>query len=134
MRKTTKKTPRINKSELAFGVESHEREKRRGDSKAHLAYIRKLPCVVWGTSGAEAHHLVRVPQSLRSSRGMALKELDIFAIPICHTPHMALHDGDLDEPDFLRETAGIDDAPRHALKLALQSPDPEIREYAKELL
>lgn len=65
---------------------------------------------------------------------MALKELDIFSVPLCHTPHMVLHDGPLDEQEYLKETAGIDDAPRYALKLALQSPDPEIREYAKELL
>ena len=129
-----KKKPRINKSELAFGVETHEREKRRGDSKEHLVYIRKLPCVVWGTSGSEAHHLVRVPQSLMRGRGMALKELDIYSLPLSHTPHMELHDGPLDEAEFLMEKAGIDDAPRYALKLALQSPDPEIRKYAKELL
>ncbi len=129
-----KKTPRIDKSKLPFGIGGHVVEPRRGDSQEHLVWIRKLPCVVWKTAGAEAHHLIRVPQSLRSGRGMALKELDIFAIPLCHTPHMVLHDGPLDEAGYLLEVAGIEDAPRYALGLAAQSPDPEIRSYAKELL
>lgn len=133
MKKATR-IPRIDKSRLKHGVETHVKEERRGDSKEHLRYIRKLPCVVWSTSGAEAHHLIRVPQSLRSGRGMALKELDIFAIPICHAPHMILHDGPIDEPKFLLEAAGIEDAPRYALGLALQSPVEDIRLYARELL
>lgn len=129
-----KKKPRIDKSSLAFSVTTQTVEPRRGDSPEHLRYIRKLPCVVWQTAGAEAHHLVRVPDDMGSRRGMAMKELDCFAIPLSHTPHMELHDGPLDEAEFLFEHAGIEDAPRYALRLALQSPDADIRAFAKELL
>ncbi len=129
-----KKTPRIDKSLLKHGIGGHVKEERRGDSEIHLRYIRKLPCVVWNTAGAESHHLIRVPHIYGDNRGMALKELDIFTIPICHAPHMILHDGPMDEEEFLRDHAAIDDAPRHALKLALQSPVEDIRLYARELL
>lgn len=64
-----------------------------------------------------------------------MKELDIFAIPLIHSVHMDLHDGGIDEPQFLLERAGIEDAPRYALEhYGLKSPDADIRSFAQQLL
>ena len=125
-----KKTPRIRKDELAFGVETHVVEPLRGNSKEHLAWIRKQPCVVTGFGPCEPHHLTRVPGG---KRGMGAKNLDIYTIPLTRHIHMALHKENK-ETEFLFDKAGMLDLIYQALSFATQSPDSEIRQYAKELL
>ncbi len=135
-RRRKKKNPdAIDKSKLRFGTPPKTaRPHIPGMSKEHLDWIRLQACVVTRSIGASAHHLVRVPKHL-GRRGMAMKELDIFAIPLIHNVHMDLHDGELDEPQFLLERAGIADTPRYALETyGLKSPDPEIRDFAQKLL
>lgn len=129
-----KRTPRIRKDELAFPVETHVKEKRRGDSEIHTAWIRKQPCIVTGHGGSIAHHLLRVPHIYGDNRGMALKELDIFTVPLDEWKvHKPLHDGPLDEEAFFLDK-GIPNVHLVALNLAKRSPDPDIRAFAKELL
>ena len=127
------KTPRIDKSRLAHGVTSQLVEKRRGDSEEHLKFVRKQPCLVTGFGGCEAHHLTRVREDMGGMRGMSLKNPDIFAVPLAPHIHHALHQSN-QEVHFLMENAGIEDAVYVALKLAEQSPDEDIRNYARELL
>ncbi len=129
MKKATR-TPRIDKSQLAHGVETHVIEKCRGNSKKHLAWIRKQPCVVTGFGPCEPHHLTRVPGG---KRGMGAKNLDIYTVPLVRHIHAELHKGN-NEKEFLLKHAYIDDPPRYALGLAVQSSDADIRDYAREIL
>lgn len=125
----------IDKSKLRFGTPAKSaRSLVAGMSAEHLDWIRLQACLVTRSIGASAHHLIRVPKHL-GRRGMAMKELDVFAVPLIHAVHMELHDGELDEPQFLLERAGIEDAPRYALEnYGLKSPDPDIRSFAQQLL
>lgn len=128
-----KKTPRIRKDELAFGVETHEREKRRGDSPEHLAWIRKQPCVVTGFGPCDPHHLMRVEKGRGGCRGTGITNPDIFTLPLTRHVHDALPHNN-HEREFLLDKAGISDPVTTALEYAKRSPDPGIRAYAKELL
>lgn len=62
-----------------------ERYKQRpGMSAAHLALIRQLPCCVTGRRpSGEAHHLKSA-----GGRGMGLRSLDRWTVPMAHEPHM----------------------------------------------
>lgn len=95
-------------------------KKRPGMSEAHLAAIRKLPCVVTGRVPAgEAHHL-KVP----GERGTAMKATDKWAVPLCHTIHMDLESvGSKNEPKWFRKH-GIDDP--YALADALWHASPDV--------
>ncbi len=74
--------PRIAKAPL-----QHTRQPREGDSRAHLAFIRSLPCCVCGTYGiTQAHHLLRWDDR---PKGMGRKHPDKSAIPLCARHHLA---------------------------------------------
>ncbi len=80
-------TPRIAKAPL-----QHTRQPREGDSRAHLAFIRQLPCCVCGVHGGiydpftQAHHLLRADDR---PKGTGRKHLDKYAIPLCSLHHLA---------------------------------------------
>lgn len=60
-------------------------EKREGNSKAHIALIKQLPCCVTGTRRfVDAHHL---KEGLAHERGIGRKATDRWAVPICREKH-----------------------------------------------
>ena len=70
----------------------------------HLRMVRQLPCCVsMHTYGVEAHHLLRTGQ-----HAMARKSGDNFVLPIRSDLHRLLHDGPVDEMDFLAEHGLVD--------------------------
>jgi DNA recombination protein Rad52 len=71
---------KVDKSRLALP------EPRRIRSKAHLAYVARLSCVICGRKPAQAHH-VRFAQP----SAMARKVSDEFAVPLCSTHHDEVH-------------------------------------------
>lgn len=61
------------------------RADREGNSEAHLAAIRKLPCCIPGCNkvGCDPHHL----KAGTGERGMALRSSDRFTVPLCRPHH-----------------------------------------------
>lgn len=62
-----------------------DHDNRDGNSKKHLAAIRKLVCCVPGCNvvGVDPHHL----KSGTRSRGMGMRSPDKFAVPLCRSHH-----------------------------------------------
>ena len=71
-------------------------------SKAYLRHVRQTPCLACRSPYPSAHHLQRV-----GGKGMALKTDDKWAVPLCHTCHMDLHQGGRSE-DLWWALKGID--------------------------
>lgn len=71
---------------------------REGDSRQHLALIRKLPCCVCGGPGGDPHHLLRIHDG--APKGTARRNEDRWAIPVCRAHHDAAHDAGNDESYF----------------------------------
>jgi hypothetical protein len=94
--------PRINK-----GLAKSAPKVREGQSKAHLAMVRKLPCCVCGPSRYNsvmpivAHHLLRTGE-----HGMGRKSSDRWALSLCDIHHKELH-ANGDEEAYLM-SHGID--------------------------
>jgi hypothetical protein len=64
-------------------------ERREGNSKAHLALIRQLPCCLTGKFGpSDPHHLL---EGLAHERGVGRKATDRWALPVCRAKHDELH-------------------------------------------
>jgi hypothetical protein len=63
---------------------------REGQSKAHLAMVRKLPCALCdGCGPVNAHHLLKTGDP--TQRGTGRKAADRFAIPLGMRHHTSLH-------------------------------------------
>lgn len=91
---------------ISRNIPSRQRMPRPGDSKAHLAFVRSLPCCVCG-GPAEAHHLLRAGDG---PKGMGRKNLDKFALPLCFSDHRGGKDsahGHGDDEEWLA-SKGID--------------------------
>lgn len=94
-----------------------KRALRVGNSEAHLALIRKLPCTVCGTRKQviHAHHL-RSGEAVKE-RGVGMKCLDKRSLSLCWLHHDELHCvGSRREIEWFRDQCGIDP---HALAAAL---------------
>ena len=89
---------------IARSVPQSVRQPRPGDSRAHLAVIRSLPCVVCGGPGGDPHHLLRVHDG--APKGVGRRNEDKHAVPACRACHNALHAAGNDEA-YLAER-GID--------------------------
>lgn len=61
------------------------RADREGNSEAHLAAIRKLPCCIpkCNKVGCDCHHL----KAGTNERGMGLRSSDRWAVPLCRRHH-----------------------------------------------
>lgn len=76
-----------------------EKETRKS-RPAHLAMIRRLPCLIVGNEmTVEAHHLLRIEDTtveygrkLKNQHGMGKKVDDKFTLPLDRRIHDALHD------------------------------------------
>lgn len=61
-----------------------DHEDREGNSYAHQALIRKLPCCVCPKMpGGQIHHL-----KATGLRGMGMKSPDRYGVPMCHDCHI----------------------------------------------
>ena len=61
---------------------------RKGMSRDHLEFIRKLECPIYpGERPIEAHHLLRADRT----RGLGRKAADKYAIPLSRKAHRELH-------------------------------------------
>lgn len=73
--------PRIPKN-----LPPRQKRARDGDSKAHLAFIRSLPCCVCGNGLTQAHHILRADDR---PKGTGRRNHDKYALPICAFHHIA---------------------------------------------
>jgi hypothetical protein len=83
---------RITPPPTAFSI-GGSRKRPRIENRNHLAFIRKLPCVVCGTRrNIEAAH-VRMGNPLYGKRpaGMAEKSSDHYVTPLCAAHHDEQH-------------------------------------------
>lgn len=71
---------------IARTVPQSVRQPRPGDSKAHLAVIRNLPCCVPGcpSEKSEPHHLMRVDNL---PKGTGRRSEDKWLVPLCFAHH-----------------------------------------------
>lgn len=60
-------------------------ERREGNSKAHLAMIRQLPCCVGGTGRVDPHHIKSGPA--KAERGAGMRSTDQWAVPLSREKH-----------------------------------------------
>jgi len=103
--------------------------KREGMSEAHLALVRKLPCVVCGKPApSDAHHLLRAvdENGLRIVKSANQTQADKWAIPLCHwdcheMSPTSLHNSPMDEEEWLM-ARGIDG---RAIAKALWTASPD---------
>ena len=102
-----------------------KRADRPGNSEAHLAAIRKLPCcVTLRTPAGECHHLKQTGE-----RGAGMRSSDRWAVPLSHVPHMELErEGSRNERAWF-ERHGID-APLD-LAAALWAASPDVARMTK---
>lgn len=62
-----------------------DHEDREGNSYAHQALIRKLPCCTCGRMpGGQIHHL----KATGLNRGMGTRSPDRYGVPMCHDCHI----------------------------------------------
>lgn len=55
-------------------------------NKAHLAFVRSLPCVICGRQPSHAHHIKFAQQG-----ALGMKVSDEYTVPLCFLDHDALH-------------------------------------------
>lgn len=84
------------------------RDGRPGMSAEHLASVRKLPCMVCGTTKIiHAHHLRS--QHVATLRGVGLKAPDRYSVPLCAIHHNDIHSiGSRKERSWVMQLCGID--------------------------
>lgn len=72
---------------------------RAGDSRAHLANVRRLPCCIPGCNGGgDAHHLLNVHDG--APKGTGRKNEDRWTVSVCRAHHDAAHKAGNDEAWF----------------------------------
>jgi hypothetical protein len=84
------------------------RQERPGDSKAHLAMIRRLPCCLPGCgSHGDAHHLLNVHDG--APKGVGRKNEDRWTVSVCRAHHDAAHAAGNDEAWFAGQGVQVRD-------------------------
>lgn len=63
-------------------VRKSKRDEWPGNSKAHLALVRKLPSCISRQTPCDPHHL-----KIKSERGVGMKARDKWAVPLTRTEH-----------------------------------------------
>lgn len=96
------------------------REEREGNDDAHLAALRKCPCVVTlKVPAGEVHHL----KFGTGERGMGMRSSDRWGVPMSRVPHEELERaGSRNEPRWFAER-GIENPLDLAAALWKASPD-----------
>lgn len=76
-----KKKPKVEKDEVVSVGEKH------------LAFIRKLPCLITGKTPVDAAHVSLTSKIWgKGGKGVGKKELDRWTVPLAHRVHMDQHD------------------------------------------
>lgn len=92
----------------AFALDPSRKDQggRLEDAK-HLAFIRKLPCLVTGRPAPSdaAHIRMGSPEHGKGSTGMGTKPDDCWTVPLSRKAHLAQHGGS--EREFWRRN-GVD--------------------------
>jgi hypothetical protein len=83
----------------------NQRQPRIRD-EAHLARIRRLPCMMCGQAAEAAHVRLSCAEVGKINPGVGQKPDDRWAAPLCHKHHMQQHDMG-DEEGFWIEVVGI---------------------------
>lgn len=114
---------RIIRPATAFTGTGGRKKRPREHDKAHLDFIRGLPCLVTGKRPVEAAH-IRYPDLRygKPSTGMGEKPDDRWTVPLHPDEHRAQHQ--VDEEAYWR-SVGIDPIPV-AMALAGCGQDQEI--------
>lgn len=138
------KKARIDKAALPIGITAKVKDRRiPGMSAKHLAFIRGLPCVVCVAGatlaqkqnmprGGQAHHLC----SVRNRRGMGIKELDMYTLPLCpehHTGKDGVHSVGSKREALWFANRSVPDIISLCGQFCKVSPDLEIRKVWKEM-
>lgn len=71
---------RIDKSQLAIGIEPRVRDKE------HLKLVAQRPCLICARTPSHAHHL-----TFAQRRGLSIKVSDEFTVPLCAVHHDECH-------------------------------------------
>lgn len=83
---------RIVRSSTAFTLTSSRRRHPRVENRNHLAFIRKLPCVVcWTRRNVEAAHVKMGNPLFGKESGGSLRPNDSFVLPLCPAHHDEQH-------------------------------------------
>lgn len=74
----------------AFSVERTKQRRQRVENRDHLAFIRRLPCVICGTHAniQAAHIRARSTQFRKRQAGAAEKPDDKWTVPLCAAHHL----------------------------------------------
>lgn len=76
----------------------------REESGAHLAFIRRLPCVVTGKRPVDAAHISFASKAHgKPIKGIGTKASDRWTVPLHHDVHMAQHAHPKGEKGFWKE-------------------------------
>lgn len=83
----------INRPPTAFSLDPSDKNQKRIEDPAHLAFIRKLPSVISGRTPCEACHIRSGNPVYRKKRtGGQQKPDDAWTIPLATDEHKAQHD------------------------------------------
>ncbi len=78
--------PSRSERESAKRTRKSAQERREGNCDLHRAMVKQLPCVVcWKAPPNDGHHLKG--GGARLSRGMGMRAVDRFLIPLCRRHH-----------------------------------------------
>lgn len=79
--------PSLSDREKAKRTRMSAQERREGNSEAHLALLRLLPCCVTGnTPCGSAHHLKSGPAA--RERGVNMRATDKWGLPLAYEAHI----------------------------------------------
>jgi hypothetical protein len=102
-----------------------KRKRPRVENAAHLAFIRKLPCLICASRNVQAAHIrAGNPHYGKRATGLGEKPADHWTVPLCMAHHHEQHQGN--EMEFWTRH-GIDPF-KLALALFVASADEEAGE------
>lgn len=100
----------------------------RVNSKKHLNYVKSFPCSITKDGEhcngipVDPHHLMKM-----KGRGLALKEMDMWAVPLCRRHHREVTDYGDEEVFWAHYNMSYETVKEIAINLSNESPDPEIK-------
>jgi len=83
----------IRRPDTAFSLDPRPSKKTQSfKDEAHLAFIRKLPCVITGQAPVDAAHIrAGSPLHNKKATGAGQKASDCWTLPLHHSLHMEQH-------------------------------------------
>ncbi|KZL17630.1 hypothetical protein PsAD2_02966 [Pseudovibrio axinellae] len=97
---------RILRPSTAFTLDPSGKEKKRKKDEGHLAFVRKLPCLITGRYGVDPCHIrYGDPLYNKSRTGKATKPDDCWVVPMIREKHDEQHS---QNEHLFWKTQGID--------------------------